>query len=174
MLDEQVQKNPAYKSDENYLAATSKISYAKGDYQTAYVIADKLIKEIEKAFAPDKPFEIKYKDNHIRDSVQYAYIIRYQASAGMRHYADALSDLDHALKLSVSPELLRSKTGVLLYLGKYKEAAAVSDEAYGLNQNIFVSSHYRSYYCGLFKEHNYAVKDCDELNKKMAAEKTTK
>lgn len=160
LLAEQVRKHPEYKKDENYRAAKSKIAYSKGDFNTAYSEADKFVREIETAFAPKKPWEMDYQDKHIRDSVQYAYILRYQASAGMPHYEDALADLDHALKLETTPELLRAKTGVLLALGKYAEAAIAADSAYGMNNSVFEHSPYRDHYCWLFSEHAYTVKYC--------------
>ena len=176
LLGEHIRKFPEYKKDENYLVAKSKIAYAKGDYQTAYAEADKFIADIEKAFAPRKPYEVDFKDSGSRDGVEYAYILRYQATAGMRRYAEALADLNCALRIETTPELLRAKTGTLLALHKYAEAADASDKASGMDKTIFVSSPYRNHYCWLFSEHGYKVKDCAYFaalaRERAAAEKT--
>lgn len=177
LLDKQILEFPAYKNDENYRVAKSKIAYAKGDYQAAYLEAGKFIADIEKAFAPRKPYEIDFKDKDSRDGVQYAYILRYQAAGQLLHYEEALADLNRALQLVATPELLRAKTGTLLALNKYAEAAETAEKAYSMDANVFVSSPYRNHYCWLFSEHGYNVKSCAYFaalaKEKAAAEKPT-
>lgn len=178
LLNKKVQDSPEYIKDENYRVAKSKISYAKGDYQSAYAEADKFISDIEKAFAPKKPYEINFKDKDVRAGVQYAYILRYQAAGQLLHYDEALIDLDHALLLKTTPELLRAKTGALLALKKYPEAAEAAEKAYGMDKNVFVSSPYRDHYCWLFSEQGYNVKSCGYFaalaTEKAATAKTDK
>lgn len=174
LLEKQVRDVPVYKDVGAYIVAKSKIAYAKGDYQTAYAEADKFIGEIEKVFAPQKPYEAVIKDKDDRDTVRYAYILRYQASGQMLHYEDALADLNRAMQLGTTAELLRSKTGNLLALNKYAEAAEAAENAYSMDENIFVSSPYRNHYCWLFSEHGYNVKSCAHfaaLAKEKAAAK---
>ncbi len=160
LLAKQVHAAPEYKSDGSYIAAKSKIAYAKGDYKTAFAEADKLIGLIEKDFAPKKPYAINFKDPNVRDGVWYSYILRYQAAAKLLRYEDSLADLNRALRLEATPELLRAKTGALIAMKKYGEAAEAANKAYALDKNVFVSSPYRDHYCWLFSENGYDVKAC--------------
>lgn len=160
LLEKQLQNVPAYKGVGAYIVAKSKIAYAKGDYQTAYAEADKFIGEMEKVFAPQKPYEAVLKDKNDRDTVCYAYILRYQALAQMRRYEEALADLDRAQRQVESPELLSAKTATLIALKRYAEAAAAAEKAYALDKNIFASNPYRDNFCWLFSEHGYNVKSC--------------
>lgn len=160
LLDKQIREVPEYKKDANYRVAKSKIAYAKGDYQTAYTEADRFIAELEKHFAPRKPYEVDFKDKGSRDGVQYAYILRYEAVVKLLRYEDALSDLDRALRIEATPGLLHAKMGTLFVMNRYAEAANISDKAYDMDKTIFMSSPYRNHYCWVFSEHGYKVKDC--------------
>lgn len=160
LLEKRSQENPDIKDDAAYIVAKSKIDYMKKDYPAAYAEADKFIVKLEAGFAPRKPYEIAFKDKNERGSVQYAYILRYQASAAMQHYEDSLADLDHALKMEPNPGLLRAKTGTLIALKRFAEAASAADMAFELDPTIFVSSPYRGHYCRLFVEHDLNVKPC--------------
>ena len=151
---------PDQKNDEAYAIAKSKIAYAKGDYPTAFAEADGLIAEIEKAFAPQKPYEVAYKNKNERDTVFDVYILRFQALSQMRRNEEALTDLNSAQRLVESPELFRAKTSILLWLGKYAEAAASADKAYAMDKSIFVTSPHREQYCQLFSSQGYNVKTC--------------
>lgn len=162
LLKKRLQEVPSDKNTAAYLVAKSRISYANKNYPAAYSEADKFISKLEKSFSPKKPYEVDFKDKNARDSVRYAYILRYQAAAAMMRYEDALADLDSAQRLEVNPELLRAKTGILLALGRYPEAAAAADSAYDLNKTVFDNSPYKDHYCWLFSEHGYSgVKYCD-------------
>lgn len=160
LLEKYVRDVPERKDDEAYLVAKSKIAYAKGDYQSAYAEADKFIADIEKAFAPQKPYEVSFKNKNEKDSTFRAYILRFQALSGMQRHEEALADLERAQQLTESPELLRAKTSTLLWLGKYAEAAAAADKAYAIDKNIFASSPYRESYCRHFSARGYIVKAC--------------
>ncbi len=160
LLEKYVRDVPERKNDEAYLVAKSKLAYAKGDYQSAYAEADKYIADIEKAFAPQKPYEVSFKNKNEKDSTFRAYILRFQALSGMQRHEEALADLERAQQLTESPELLRAKTSTLLWLGKYAEAAAAADKAYGMDKNIFVSSSHRERYCQLFSGQGYSIKAC--------------
>lgn len=160
LLDKQIREVPEYKKDENYRVAKSKIAYVKGDYQTAYTEADRFIADLEKHFAPRKPYEVDFKDKGSRDGVQYAYVLRYEAVVKLLRYEDALSDLDRALRIEVTPGLLHAKMGTLFVMNRYAEAANVSDKAYDMDKTIFVSSPYRNHYCWVFSEHGVKAKDC--------------
>lgn len=160
LLGKQVKDIPAYKDTGAYIVAKSKIAYAKGDYQTAYAEADKFIGELEKFFAPQKPYEAVLKDKNDRDTVCYAYILRYQAVVKLLRYEDALSDLDRALRIEATPGLLHAKMGTLFVMNRYAEAANVSDKAYDMDKTIFVSSPYRNHYCWVFSEQGVKAKDC--------------
>ncbi len=160
ILQKRSLETPAIKDDAAYIVAKSKIDYVKKDYSTAYAEADKFVTKLEVAFAPRKPYEIAFKDRNELRSVQYAYILRYQASAAMQHYEESLADLDCALKMETNSGLLRAKTGALIALNRFPEAAAAADMAYSLDPQIFVSSPYRNHYCTLFREHELSVKSC--------------
>jgi len=151
---------PGQKSDEAYAIAKSKIAYAKGDYPAAYAEADGLLAAVEKAFAPQKPYEVAYKNKNERDSVAQVYILRYQALAGMHRHEEALADLNHTQRLVESPELFRAKTGILLWLGKYAEAAAAADRAYAMDKNIFAAMPDKERYCQILNGQGYKVKAC--------------
>lgn len=173
LLEKKVRDAPEQKDDEACIVAKSKIAYAKGDYQSAYTEADRFIKDIEKAFAPQRPYEIAFKDKNQRDSVCYAYILRFQALSRMLRHEEALADLNRAQQLVESPELLRAKTSTLLWLGKYAEAAATADKAYAMDKNILVSSPYREHYCRLFSGQGYNPKACANSTT-LTKEKTEK
>jgi len=160
LLEKYVRDVPERKDDEAYLVAKSKIAYAKGDYQSAYAEADKFIADIEKAFAPQKPYEVSFKNKNEKDSTFRAYVLRFQALSGMQRHEEALADLERAQQLTESPELLRAKTSTLLWLGKYAEAAAAADKAYAMDKNIFVSSPQGERYCQFFSKQGYAIKAC--------------
>lgn len=153
LLKKRLREVPSDKNSAAYLVAKSRISYAKRDYPTAYAEADRFISELEKSFKPEKPYEVDFEDKNARDSVRYAYILRYQAAAALMRYEDALEDLNSAQRLETNSELLRAKTGALLALGRYTEAAAAADGAYELNKDAFKNSPYRDHYCWLFSEH---------------------
>lgn len=160
LLEKQVKDVPTYKDVGAFIVAKSKIAYMKGDFTTAYDEADKFIAGLEKIFAPQKPYEAILKDKKDRDTVCYAYILRYQALVKMRRYEEALADLDRAQQQVESPELLSAKTTTLIALKKYPEAAAAAEKAYALNKNIFASNPYRDNFCWLFSEHGHNVKAC--------------
>lgn len=151
---------PDQNNDEAYAIAKSKIAYAKGDYPTALAEADRLIAEIEKAFAPQKPYEVAYKNKNERDTVFDVYILRFQALSQMRRNEEALADLNRAQQLLESAELFRAKTSILLWLGKYAEAAVSADKAYAMDKSIFVTSPHKEQYCQIFSSQGYKVKAC--------------
>jgi len=155
---------PGQKSDEAYVMAKSKIAYAKGDYKSAYAEADGLIAEVEKAFAPQKPYEIDFKNKNQRDTVAQIYTLRYQALSGMHRHEEALADLNRVEQLVESPELFRAKTSVFLWLGKYAEAAEAAEKAYAMDKDIFVNSQHRERYCQILSGQGYNVKPCAFLS----------
>ncbi|MEI7527418.1 MAG: hypothetical protein WCK76_00630 [Elusimicrobiota bacterium] len=177
LLDEQIREIPEYKKDASYRASKSKIAYAKGDYKAAYAEADKIITDIEKAFAPKKLSEITFSDEE-KEGIHDSYILRYQAVIQMKRYKEALADLDQALLMKTTADGLRAKTGTLIALNRISEAADVCEKAYTTDKTILSVSPNKNYYCWVFSEHGNKVKACTDTavasGDKSAKDKTVK
>jgi|GEM_PF-1880724 len=164
LLENRGKDVPDQKNDEAYAIAKSQLAYAKGDYPSAYAEADDLMARIEKAFAPQKPYEVDFKNKNERDTVHHVYILRFQALSKSQRHEEALADLNRAQRLVESPELFRAKASTLLWLKRYAEAAAAADKAYAMDKNIFMSSQHTEIYCQNFKSQGYKVKACENLS----------
>lgn len=160
LLEKRDKDVPEQKRDEAYAMAKSKIAYAKGDYRSAYAAIDGLMAEIEKYFAPRKPYELEFKNKNQRDSLSSVYILRFQALSRMGRHEEALADLNSAERLGESPELFLSKASTLLWLGRYGEAAAAADKSYALNKDTFAASPYRKSFCDTFRSQGFQTKAC--------------
>ncbi len=162
LLDEQIREFPEYKTDASYRASKSKIAYAKGDYKAAYAEADKIVTDIENAFAPKKLFEIDFTDEE-KEGIHDSYILRYQAVVQLKRYKEALADLDQALLMKTTADGLRAKTGTLIALNRFAEAADVCEKAYITDKTILSVSPNKYYYCWAFAEHGNKVKACTDI-----------
>ena len=78
----------------------------------------------------------------------------------MQRHEEALADLNRAQQLVESSELFISKASILLWLGRYAEAAEAADKSYSLNKDTFAASPYRTSFCDNFRSQGYHTKAC--------------
>jgi tetratricopeptide (TPR) repeat protein len=161
LLSSRAEQNPETKDNVAYQMYESRIAFLRGDYAAAYRLADAAIARVSRCFLPGKPR--KLGDAKTDAYVSSLFIYRYQAAAWLKNYPQALADLDSAMAIRPSTELMRARTFTLINLKEYEKASSAADELYAADPGALAKSKLAPVYCARLQQNGFTPRACAQL-----------